>query len=85
VSLFLLSKGYPLPDAVDPLARRIGAVNTVWRKAGKWHGTNTDVQGVWLRLGAASASGALRSSLRVMGGLPEVRPARWLTLEPMCH
>ena len=23
-------------DVVDPLARRIGAVNTVWRKAGKW-------------------------------------------------
>jgi 3-dehydroquinate dehydratase/shikimate dehydrogenase len=33
-------------DIVDPLARRIGAVNTVWRKAGKWRGTNTDVQGV---------------------------------------
>jgi len=26
---------------VEPLARRIGAVNTVWRKAGKWRGTNT--------------------------------------------
>ena len=25
-------------DTVDPLARRIGAVNTVWRKAGKWRG-----------------------------------------------
>ncbi len=33
-------------DIVDPLARRIGAVNTVWRKAGKWRGTNTDVAGV---------------------------------------
>lgn len=33
-------------DIVDPLARRIGAVNTVWRKGGKWRGTNTDVQGV---------------------------------------
>ena len=30
-------------DAVDPLARRIGAVNTVWKKAGKWRGTNTDI------------------------------------------
>ena len=30
-------------DTVDPLARRIGAVNTVWRKVGKWRGTNTDV------------------------------------------
>jgi 3-dehydroquinate dehydratase/shikimate dehydrogenase len=32
-------------DAVDPLARRIGAVNTVWKKAGKWRGTTTDVAG----------------------------------------
>ena len=33
-------------DAVDPLAKRIGAVNTVWRKAGKWRGANTDASGV---------------------------------------
>jgi 3-dehydroquinate dehydratase/shikimate dehydrogenase len=33
-------------DSVDPLARRIGAVNTVWRKAGKWRGSNTDAAGV---------------------------------------
>jgi 3-dehydroquinate dehydratase/shikimate dehydrogenase len=33
-------------DAVDPLAKRIGAVNTVWRKAGKWRGTNTDAPGI---------------------------------------
>jgi 3-dehydroquinate dehydratase/shikimate dehydrogenase len=33
-------------DVVDPLAKRIGAVNTVWRKAGKWRGANTDTQGV---------------------------------------
>ena len=33
-------------DIIDPLARRIGAVNTVWKKAGKWRGTNTDVDGV---------------------------------------
>jgi 3-dehydroquinate dehydratase/shikimate dehydrogenase len=32
-------------DAVDPIARRIGAVNTVWKKAGKWRGTTTDVAG----------------------------------------
>ena len=48
-------------DAVDPLARRIGAVNTVWRKAGKWRGSNTDAAGVTgplarlLRLQGASA------------------------------
>jgi 3-dehydroquinate dehydratase / shikimate dehydrogenase len=33
-------------DTVQPLARRIGAVNTVWRKGGKWRGTNTDVNGI---------------------------------------
>jgi len=33
-------------DVVDPLARRIGAVNTVWRKSGKWRGTNTDAAAV---------------------------------------
>ncbi|MBZ5728695.1 MAG: shikimate dehydrogenase [Acidobacteriia bacterium] len=38
-------------DAVDPLARRIGAVNTVWRKGGKWRGTNTDAAGVTGPLG----------------------------------
>src|SRR5580658_8556994 len=37
-------------DLIDPLARRIGAVNTVWRKAGKWRGTNTDVNGVLVPL-----------------------------------
>jgi 3-dehydroquinate dehydratase/shikimate dehydrogenase len=37
-------------DVVDPLARRIGAVNTVWRKAGKWRGTNTDAAGVTIPL-----------------------------------
>jgi 3-dehydroquinate dehydratase/shikimate dehydrogenase len=37
-------------DVVDPLARRIGAVNTVWRKAGKWRGANTDVEGIMVPL-----------------------------------
>ena len=44
-------------DIVDPLARRIGAVNTVWRKAGKWRGTNTDTEGVLKPLEPPSASG----------------------------
>ncbi len=33
-------------DHVDPLARRIGAVNTVVRKAGRWRGYNTDADAV---------------------------------------
>jgi 3-dehydroquinate dehydratase/shikimate dehydrogenase len=37
-------------DFVDPVAKRIGAVNTVWRKAGKWRGANTDAPGVTMPL-----------------------------------
>lgn len=37
-------------DVVDPLARRIGAVNTIWKKAGKWRGANTDAAGVTVPL-----------------------------------
>ena len=33
-------------DHVDALSKRIGAVNTVYRKAGKWRGANSDVAGV---------------------------------------
>ena len=33
-------------DQIDPLARRIGAVNTVWKKAGRWRGANTDAEAV---------------------------------------
>ncbi|MDX2152190.1 MAG: shikimate dehydrogenase [Bryobacteraceae bacterium] len=38
-------------DIIDPLSRRIGAVNTVWKKAGKWRGTNTDAKAVTAPLG----------------------------------
>ncbi len=38
-------------DVIEPLAKRIGAVNTVWRKTGKWRGTNTDVEGILKPLG----------------------------------
>jgi len=37
-------------DQVDPLAKRIGAVNTVYKKAGKWRGANTDVAGILIPL-----------------------------------
>ena len=32
-------------DVVDPRAERIGCVNTMVRKDGKWHGYNTDYDG----------------------------------------
>src|SRR5690348_5022384 len=38
-------------DVVEPIAKRIGADNTVWRKGQKWRGTNTDVDGVLVPLG----------------------------------
>jgi 3-dehydroquinate dehydratase/shikimate dehydrogenase len=52
-------------DYVDPLARRIGAVNTVWRKAGKWRGTNTDAAGVTVPLEKHVRIG--KSSVLVVG------------------
>ena len=52
-------------DVVDSLARRIGAVNTVWRKAGKWRGTNTDVDGVLAPLKKKMNLG--KSSILVVG------------------
>jgi shikimate dehydrogenase len=35
----------PYLQQVSPLARAVGAVNTVWRQDDVWMGTNTDVQG----------------------------------------
>jgi 3-dehydroquinate dehydratase/shikimate dehydrogenase len=52
-------------DATEPLARRIGAVNTVWRKAGKWRGTNTDVEGIVVPLAKHLKLG--KSSVLVAG------------------
>jgi shikimate dehydrogenase len=35
----------PLLTEVTSIAQSVGAVNTVWRTAEGWHGTNTDVEG----------------------------------------
>lgn len=35
----------PLLSEVSPIARAVGAVNTVWRTENGWSGTNTDVRG----------------------------------------
>ena len=65
-------------DLIDPLARRIGAVNTVWRKAGKWRGTNTDADG---RDGAAGSATCGWQSRRCWWWATEARlaarPTRW--------
>jgi 3-dehydroquinate dehydratase/shikimate dehydrogenase len=60
-------------DTIDPLARRIGAVNTVWRKAGKWRGTNTDVAGVTVPL--ARRVRLAKSSVLVVGSGGAARAA----------
>ncbi|HTQ58157.1 MAG TPA: shikimate dehydrogenase, partial [Bryobacteraceae bacterium] len=60
-------------DTVDPLARRIGAVNTVWRKAGKWRGTNTDAPGITVPL--ARLVKLQRSSVLVVGNGGAARSA----------
>lgn len=52
-------------DQVDALARRIGAVNTIWRRAGKWRGTNTDTQGVIVPLSRRLKLG--RSTILLVG------------------
>jgi 3-dehydroquinate dehydratase/shikimate dehydrogenase len=52
-------------DIIDPLARRIGAVNTVWRKAGKWRGSNTDADGVTIPL--ARRLRLAKSSVLIVG------------------
>jgi len=52
-------------DRVDDMARRIGAVNTVSRRAGKWRGSNTDVDGVLKPL--ARRLTLSRSSVLVVG------------------
>ncbi len=36
----------PLVDEVDPLAERVGALNTIVRRGGRLYGANTDVAGV---------------------------------------
>ncbi|MEZ5354536.1 MAG: shikimate dehydrogenase [Bryobacteraceae bacterium] len=60
-------------DIVDPLTRRIGAVNTVWRKAGKWRGTNTDVDGVIVPLKKHLAFN--KSSILIVGNGGAARSA----------
>ncbi len=66
-------------DVIDPLTRRIGAVNTVWKKGGKWRGTNTD---------AAAVTGPLsrllkpsKSSILVVGNGGAARGAAYALVD----
>ena len=55
-------------DHIEPLAKRIGAVNTVWKRAGRWRGANTDVAGVVKPLSAHVRLSHLRVLLAGYGG-----------------
>jgi len=65
---------------LSPLARRLGAVNTLVRRAeGGWHGTNTDVEGFLAPLangswngGQALVLGCGGSALAVLAGLEQL-------------
>ena len=48
----------PLLDHIDPLAREVGAANTVVFSAGRRHGYNTDVPGMIAALAEAGVSPA---------------------------
>lgn len=68
-------------DEASPAARRLGAVNTLWREGGRLHGDNTDVTGFvadldqrlgadWSRdLGTALVLGAGGAARAVIAGL----------------
>jgi 3-dehydroquinate dehydratase/shikimate dehydrogenase len=70
-------------DVVDPLARRIGAVNTVWRKAGKWRGTNTDADGVTVPL--SKMLRIPKSTILVAGNGGAARSAAFALAEAGAH
>jgi 3-dehydroquinate dehydratase/shikimate dehydrogenase len=66
-------------DIIDPLARRIGAVNTVWRKAGKWRGTNTDAEAVTIPLSRKIR--LPKSSVLLVGNGGAARSAAYALME----
>jgi shikimate dehydrogenase len=56
-------------DEVDDLSRRIGAINTIERRAGRWVGANTDVEGFLRPLDARKVSpGGRRVAVLGSGG-----------------
>ena len=66
-------------DIIDPLARRIGAVNTVWKKAGKWRGANTDAEAVTVPLSRKLR--LAKSSILLVGNGGAARSAAYGLLE----
>jgi 3-dehydroquinate dehydratase/shikimate dehydrogenase len=55
-------------DDVDPLARRVGAVNTIVARDGRWFGANTDVHGFIAPLAGRMALKGTRAAVLGAGG-----------------
>jgi 3-dehydroquinate dehydratase/shikimate dehydrogenase len=55
-------------DELDPVALRVGAVNTLRADGGRWVGTNTDVAGFLEPLRERTAIGGLRAAVLGAGG-----------------
>ena len=56
----------PFVDEIDPIARRVGAINTIVVRNGRWLGANTDVEGFLAPLANRIPLRGLRAS--VLGG-----------------
>jgi len=55
-------------DEADALARRVGAVNTVGVRNGRWHGANTDVEGFLAPLAGRITLKGTRATILGSGG-----------------
>jgi 3-dehydroquinate dehydratase/shikimate dehydrogenase len=55
-------------DELDPLARRVGAINTLVVRDGRWHGANTDVHGFSTPLAGRLAVKGVRATILGAGG-----------------
>jgi 3-dehydroquinate dehydratase / shikimate dehydrogenase len=55
-------------DRIDPIAQRVGAINTIVVQDGRWSGTNTDVHGFLTPLAGRLALKGIRASILGAGG-----------------
>jgi 3-dehydroquinate dehydratase / shikimate dehydrogenase len=58
----------PFVDEVEPIARRVGAINTIVNRDGRWIGTNTDVEGFLAPLSGRLPLPGARASILGAGG-----------------
>jgi 3-dehydroquinate dehydratase/shikimate dehydrogenase len=58
----------PHVDVIDPLAKQVGAINTITARDGRWLGANTDVEGFLVPLGRRISLEGARVSVIGAGG-----------------